>query len=69
MSSGDRSAQAALLLQLMDEDVVKILKKRLSAAQRADLIEEILNPYKELTTQQKAELGGVSPRTIQRHGK
>lgn len=61
-------ANAELLSLLIDEEVISILKKRLSPEQRADLVMELINPHRPLTTSQKASLGGVSPRTVRDRG-
>lgn len=57
--------RAQLLAHLIDDAVVAELKRRLSVEQVADLIMEIINPHRPLTVDQRAALGGVSPRAIQ----
>lgn len=64
MVGGNIGDRARLLESLLDLEVIQILKERLSPEQRADLIMEIINPYRPLTTAQKAALGQVSERTI-----
>jgi len=63
--------RAALLAHLIDGPTIKVLKSRLTPAQRADLILEIINPHRPLTTAQKAGLAGVTERAIRarRHAK
>lgn len=56
--------RAHLLALLMDEEVVEILKKRLTAEERADLVLEIVNPHRPLSPEQKAALAGVTVRGL-----
>lgn len=58
------SERAYLLARLMDEPTIKALKRRLSPDERADLILEIINPHRPLTTKAKARLAGVSDRAM-----
>ncbi len=58
--------RTALLLRLIDDDVVKEIKNRLGTAGVADLVLEIVNPRVPLSTEQEAKLAGVSPRTARR---
>ena len=62
-NNGDR---AQLLSLLIDEEVIAILKARLSAEQRADLVEELINPHRALTTEQKAALAGITPSAMRK---
>lgn len=57
-------ARAAILLELMDKETLAIVKARLSPEQRANLILELVNPHRPLTTTEKADLAGVSPRAV-----
>jgi phenylpyruvate tautomerase PptA (4-oxalocrotonate tautomerase family) len=52
--------RASLLALLIDEPTIRILKKRLTPEQRADLVLEIINPHRPLATEQKAALAGVT---------
>jgi DNA-directed RNA polymerase specialized sigma24 family protein len=52
------------LLALLDKETIAILKERLSPEQRADLVMELINPHKPLTTAEKAALAGVSEKTV-----
>jgi len=54
------AGRASLYALIIDEEVAAISKKRLTAEQRADLILEDLNPYRPLTSAQRASLAGVS---------
>ncbi len=58
------SDRAELLTLLMDDEVIAILKARLTPEQRADLVMEIINPHRQLTTREKAALAGVSERQM-----
>src|SRR4051812_2106597 len=46
--------RAHLLALLVDKEVVAILKKRLTAEERANLVLEIINPHRPLSAEQKA---------------
>jgi hypothetical protein len=56
--------RARLLALLMDEEVITILKQRLTAEERADLVLEIINPHRPLSPEQQATLAGVSVRAL-----
>lgn len=58
------STPTALLAQLIDDEVLAILKAELTPRQIADLILEQINPHRPLTTKQKATLAGVTERAI-----
>lgn len=53
-----------MLENLITEEVLKILKTKLSAEDIADLICEQINPHRPLTVQQKARLAGKTERCI-----
>lgn len=53
-----------LLAKLVDDEVIAVLKARLGAEGIADLVMEIVNPYRRLSTEEQARLGDVSERTI-----
>jgi hypothetical protein len=53
-----------LLKLLVDAEVAQILKQRLGAEGVADLVMEIINPHRQLTTAEKAKLAGVTPRAV-----
>jgi hypothetical protein len=58
------SERAHLIALLIDKEVIAILKRRLSAEERADLIAEIINPHRPLSPEQRAKLAGVTPRAL-----
>jgi len=65
MKNGANSSDRATLLSLLiDKEVLDILKGRLSPEMRADLVMELVNPYRPLKTREKAKLGGVSEKAI-----
>lgn len=66
--TGTPAERAILLSMLVDDEVIEILKKRLSAEERADLVMEMINHHRPLTTAARARLAGKDVRTIQRRG-
>jgi hypothetical protein len=59
-----QTSRGALLSSLIDAEVLALLKADLSPRDVADLILEIVNPHRPLSTKQKARLAGVSERAI-----
>jgi len=62
------TSQQSLLSALIDDEVIAILKSKLTPEQVAELVMEQINPYWKLTTEQKAKLAHVSTRQIRRRG-
>ncbi len=58
--------RAHLLSQLLDAEVLAIIKARLSASERADLVLELINPHRPLSAPQKAALAGVTERAVRK---
>lgn len=55
-----------ILEMLLDEEVLKIIKAQLPAELVADLVLEMVNPHRPLSTAKKAALAGVKPRSIRK---